>query len=199
MPRAPVFDQTYEHYLSQIGEIDLAAVQDRLGFDLEGGRAVIPLLGQSFWVCPEGIWDAKGRQPSLAVCVILAKYLLHCPNRVPAAGELSTFKDFKDAAPLAGYFADTVEGAVARRFAGRLTALKTACRMLGGEPHDANWAYQLKFRFAGLPRVPLYLLFNDAEEGFPAQCILLFKDSVQHYLDMESVAMLGSVLVRSLT
>ena len=49
-------------------------------------------------------------------------------------------------------------------------------------------------RFAGLSRVPLYLLFYDAEESFPAQCILLFEDSVRFYLDMESVAMLGAVL-----
>lgn len=199
MSHAPVFDQTYDNYLNQIGRIDLAALQDRLGFSLDSGRAVISLLGRAFWVCAEGIWDARGRKPNLAVCVILARYLLMCPRQLPTPGDLSTFKDFKEAAPLIGYFADTVEGALARRFAGRLAALETACRKLGGEPHGADWAYQLKFRLQGLPRVPLYLLFNDAEEGFPAQCILLFEDAVQHYLDMESVAMLGSVLVRFLS
>ena len=198
MPHAPVFVHTYEDYLQQIGRLDLTAVRDRLGFHLDGGQAVIPLLGRLFRVSAEGIRDAQDRKPNLAVCVILAKYLLMCPGQVPAPGPLATFKDFKDAAPLIGYFADTVEGTLARRFTGRLGALETACRKLGGERHDADWAYQLKLRLPALPKVPLFLLFNDAEEGFPAQCIILFEDAVQYYLDMESVAMLGSVLVRFL-
>ena len=69
---------------------------------------------------------------------------------------------------------------------------------MGGEAYTADLAYQIKYRFQGLPRVPVYLLFNDAEEGFAAQCTLLFEKSVASFLDMESVAMLGGALVRRL-
>jgi hypothetical protein len=55
-------------------------------------------------------------------------------------------------------------------------------------------AYQIKFQFSGLPQVPVYLLYNDAEEGFAAQCTLLFEQRAQNYLDMESLAMLGGIL-----
>jgi hypothetical protein len=44
-----------------------------------------------------------------------------------------------------------------------------------------------------------YLLFNDAEEGFPAQCTLLFGQRAQNYLDMESLAILGGTLAHRLS
>jgi hypothetical protein len=35
------------------------------------------------------------------------------------------------------------------------------------------------------------LLFNDADEEFPARCTVLFEKRAEHYLDMECLAMVG--------
>jgi hypothetical protein len=45
----------------------------------------------------------------------------------------------------------------------------------------------------------MLLLFNDADNEFPADCRILFEVRVESYLDMESVAILGGMLAHRLT
>ncbi len=59
-------------------------------------------------------------------------------------------------------------------------------------------AYDLSYRFEALPRLSLLLLFNDADEDFPAKCMVLFEKHAEEYLDLESLAMTGAILVRNL-
>jgi hypothetical protein len=49
-------------------------------------------------------------------------------------------------------------------------------------------------KFDLLPYVPVLLLYNDADEEFPAQCLLLFERRAEKYLDMESMAILAWLL-----
>lgn len=198
MARAPVFDQTYRHYLERLASLDIQACGDILGFDLDGPEAVVPLLGQSYHVGSKGVSDETGRKPPLGICIILFKYLIMCPAGPPVDESLCTYKDFRDAAPLVHYFNQNVTGKVAERFTGRAQALQAACERSGGEPFVADLGYEVKYCFAGLPKVPVYLLFNDEGDGFPAQCTLLFQRSAAIYLDMESLSMLGVALVEKL-
>jgi hypothetical protein len=196
MPAAPVFKETYENYLAQIGNLNLAALGRTLGFEMDSGRARITCFNRTYWVGSKGIQDRIGKTPNLSVSIILCKYLLMCPGQTPDAQDLVTFKDFRDAAPLGHYFSNTVQSAIANRFQADTCGLEKACDNLGGRPYAADLSYQVKYCFQGLPKVPIILLFNDAEEGFAAQCTLLFERSAEYYLDMESLAMLGATLAR---
>ncbi len=171
-------------------------MRQTLGFEMDSDRARITCFNRTYWVGSKGIYDRVGKTPDLSVSVILCKYLLMCPGQTPEAQDLVTFKDFKDAAPLAHFFSNTVQGKIAKKFQGDIGALVNACSSLGGRPYVADLSYQVKYCFLGLPMVPVILLFNDAEEEFSAQCTLLFQRSVEFYLDMESVAMLGATMAR---
>jgi hypothetical protein len=47
--------------------------------------------------------------------------------------------------------------------------------------------------------IPVVMLFNDADEEFPAKCSVLFPVRTEEaYLDAECIAMLGSLLFRRL-
>jgi hypothetical protein len=198
MAPSKVFEETYQAYLKQIASLQLADRQAVLGFEIQEDRAVIPFFNTCYFVSSRGVTDIDGKVPHLSICVILCKYLLMCPDAIPEGGRLAAFKDFKDAGPLIHYFNSSVQGEVARRFTGKSTALENACRKLGGIPLEEDWPYQIKYRFNGLPRIPLYLLFNDEEEGFPAQCSILFERRTESFLDMESVAMLAGALTHLL-
>ncbi len=198
MAPAKVFEETYQAYLKQIASLRLAERRAVLGIEIQGDRAAIPFFNTCYWVGAKGIADQHGNVPHLSICVILCKYLLMCPETLPAAGHLAAFKDFKNAGPLMHYFNSAVQGKVARSFTGNSAALENASRNLGGIPLEDDWPYLVKFRFNGLPRVPLYLLFNDEEEGFPAQCSILFERRTEAFLDMESVAMLAGALAHLL-
>ena len=194
MPESEVFQQIYQDYLSQISRIDLHRVKHRLALELEGKEALIPVYGLAHRVSPQGITNHRGQRPNHAVSVLLCKYLLDCPENEPSEDDWVTYKDFKDAAPYAGGFRNNAELPIVRAFSGRLPELEQACRNLGGRQVDLGISSDLVIRFAALPKIPLLLMFNDADEDFPAHCSLLFERRAEKYLDMECLAITGLVL-----
>jgi hypothetical protein len=198
MVRAPIFKKTLEDYLNQISRLDLSACGRRLGFDMVGDTALIPMFGRMYHISGDEISDSSGQRANLPIVVVLCRYLLMCPSEPLLPRDLQTFKDFKDAAPLISYFDSTVQGRIAREFSGRPGVLGEVCNSAGGKLYQRELSYQIKYQFSALPKIPVYLLFNDAEEIFPAQCTLLFEQRVQDYLDMESLAILGGLLARRL-
>ena len=192
--KAPVFDQIYQDYLRRLGQIDLHTKASTIGTEMEEDSILIPLFGQSYKVSPKGILDPSGKEPIHSIKVVLCQYLLHVPASQPGGEDWVSYKDFKDASPFVGGFQNNTEKAIAKNFAGRLEALRRACLHLGGKDPNLNWGYQLSMKFDPLPHVPILLLFNDADEEFPPQCLLLFERRAETYLDMESMAILAWLL-----
>jgi hypothetical protein len=197
-PKAPVFKKIYQDYLARVAGLDLAGKQDLLGIEVDGQTITIPFFNKPCRVTPENIVDHKGTRPPHSVCVILCQYLLLSPNQPDDDRQLVTYRDFKDAAPYVQGFDNTARKPVSRAFAGRLDALEAGCRHLGGTPCDIGISCDLSYMFQALPRVRIYLVFNDADEDFPADCSLLFEKQAARYLDMECLAMIGMVLAERL-
>ena len=198
-PRAPIFDQILADYRQKVKDIDdgtrrcdaLGVTQTQIGF-------TVPLFNQSITITADRITDENGASPSHSACVLACQYLLLCPKSPQPDHALVTYKDFKDAAPYVIGFKNTAEHAISKAFSGRLHALEMACHALNGQLFDTDVACQLAFQFQALPRVPIFLLFNDADDDFPAQCTLLFWKDAASYLDMECLAMIGAMLAHRL-
>jgi hypothetical protein len=92
------------------------------------------------------------------------------------------------------YFANDVERAISGYFSGRLNDMEQACKTLGGYPPDIEVTYDLSMQFDALPQVPVILLFNDADDEFPAKSSVLFERRAEDYLDPECLAMVGRLL-----
>ena len=192
--KATVFKKTYKDYIAQIAGIDLGSIVQKLGVHAEGDDVTIHLFGKPYKVTKNGITDPSGKRPSLDICVILCKYLLLCPDVYPREKEWVSFRDLKDTGPLTTYFANDVAGAITSYFVGKLDDLKEAGKNIGGYPPDFEVAYDLFMQFDALPRVPVILLFNDADDEFPAQSSVLFERRAEKYLDPECLAMAGRLL-----
>jgi hypothetical protein len=186
-----VFEATYGQYRDQLSRLDFGPLAARLGVQVDGNEVRVPLLGALYCVSPDGVLDPYGEVPGFDVCVVLFKYLLRCPETAPAARDWVSYRGLKDSGPLTVYFANEVEGAIAAAFSGRADALAAAGAVLGGRAPDIGARYDLALQFHALPRVPLCLLFNDADDEFPAACSLLFERRSEVYLDPECLAMLG--------
>ncbi|MGD8766130.1 MAG: DUF3786 domain-containing protein, partial [Desulfobacteraceae bacterium] len=194
MEISPIFEKTYQDYLTQIGGLDLNALQDKLGIQVSQGKAIIPFFGKPYTVSRDGIDGPDGKKPHLSLSVILCKYLLMCPEYEPGEDDWVSFKDFKDAAPLTHAFATTVTNPICRMFSGRPSTLEKASKKIGGYTPVEAFSYDVSIKFDVLPKVSLMLLFNDKDEEFPAQCSVLFERRTENYLDMECVAMVGMLL-----
>ena len=192
--KASVFEETYANYLAQIAELNFKKIADRLGAEMVGEELIIPFFGQPHQITAEGIPDPSGVRPSFSVCVILSKYLLLCPDNDPVENDWVSFKDFRDSSPFAGSFFNYTEAPIAKYFSRRLTPLEEACKKINGYPPLTVFSYDLCMQFDALPKIPVLLLFNDADDEFPAQCALLFERRAEKYLDMECLAMVGMLL-----
>ncbi len=192
--KSSVFEETYANYLARIADLDFIKIAERLGAEMAGDQLMIPFFGLPHRISNQGISDPSGKRPGFSVCVVLFKYLLLCPDHDPIEWDWASFKDFRDAAPFAGSFVNYTEIPLAEHFAGDLARLEAAARALDGQPPDVAFPYDLCLQFPALPKVPLLMLFNDADVEFAARCAVLFERRAETYLDMECLAMVGMQL-----
>ncbi len=201
-PKSQVFEKHYHDYLQQLDALDFDAIALKLGGQVNknsrGNSLGMSLLGQFYDISPHGITDSSGKKPRYEICIILCRHLLMCPEILPHDRRWVAFRDLKDAGPLTVYFRDNVEQVIAKGFAGKVQELKQGMAALKGYTPNLDVSYDLAMQVDGLARIPMVLLFNDAEESFPPECSLLFERQVETYLDAECIAMLGYRLASQL-
>lgn len=193
-PKGEIFRKTYEKYLADISTRRLDLLAAKIGAQYEKGGLTIPLFNREYTVSANGIFDASSFRALYDVSVILSKYVLLCPETRPENQGWVRYRNLKDSAPLEGYFSREVEGAISSRFSGRLPELRRAGRWLAGFRPELEVQCDYKVQFNGLPMIPVVLLFNDADDEFPADCSILFETHCEQYLDCECLAMLGRQL-----
>lgn len=197
---ATIFETHYNDYCRQIAELEFSSMKETLGIDVQGKEAIIPFLGENYIVSNKGIADASGNRPNYAVCVILSKYLLLCPEAPVVDKEWAALKDFHKRSQLTNLnvFNSDAEKPIIKHFSGRLDALSDASQKLGGTPCDMGLSYDISVEFKVLPQLGILLLFNDRDDEFPATCSVLFQRQAEHYLDPESLIMTGIGLTQRL-
>ncbi|MDY6905875.1 MAG: DUF3786 domain-containing protein [Thermodesulfobacteriota bacterium] len=193
-----VFKETYQYYLDRIQALDLAGLAAPLGVDVSGGEVAVKLFEMVFRISGRGIVDATEKRAPFEVCIMLANYLLQCPDETPSATDWVTYAGLKDSGPLTVFFKQEVERAIASAFAGKVDALKHAGHAIGGRVAETDIACDLAMQFPALPKVLLMLLFNDKDEEFSATSTVLFEQRAESYLDPECLAMLGRYLFTKL-
>jgi hypothetical protein len=199
MKKSKVFKETYKNYLSQMRDIDLSPRAVKLGAEPAGDALIIPYYETPFRISTDGVFYETGRRANFAISVVLFQYVFHCPAEIPIAGDWVTFREFKDAGPLGGYFTSNNNKVINTTFAGNPEVLQYACKRLGGRLLDDDPSWDLSVAFDMLPRIPIRLRFNDKDDEFPAQSSILFRKSAESYIDMESLAIGATYLSSMLT
>ena len=192
--KAAVFEKTYQEYLDRISGIDFLSRASMLGAERSADTLVISFYGEPYQVSADGVTDDTGNRANFAICVALCQYILQCPKDTPEDGSWVTYREFRDAGPLVGYFAANTNKTIETEFAGKVSDLEKASQALGGEEFDDGSSYDVSLKFNFLPKIPVLLRFNDQDNEFPAQCAILFRESAEKYLDMECLAIGGTFL-----
>ena len=195
-----IFEKNYNDYCAQIAGVNFESVKNTLGITSHEDRLVIPLFNRDYLISKNGIADASGARPDYMTSVILAKYILLCPDQLHEDTEWVSFRDFRKTSHLTNlnFFRSDTEQAIEKRFSGRLDALSLAGKESGGMDHPMASSYDLSMRFNALPRISLLLVFNDGDEEFAARCSVLFQKQAEFYLDPESLTMIGALLSKNL-
>ena len=171
------------------------AIARRAGVTWDGGRLTLPSLGQTvtvtvpdFAVSPElDMWHA-----------LTLLHYLDLADGAPLTGRTITFSQYKDGLVRGGGLDRNAE-LIVRRDLGILPPeeLERRCRSLGAELLPSNADFCARFDFA--PRYPVWLKVWFADEEFPASGRLLLDESAPHYLTIEDVVTVGSLILDQLT
>lgn len=188
-----IYEKTFHEQLKRLAKLNFEVLADRIGAAYKDGAISLPFFHETYTVSIDGIMGKAGRVSNHAVRTVLCQYLLRFPAIPPKQNDWTSFKDFRDAAPLVGYFKNC-EHSVSKYFSGKKAQLLTACLFLHGRVVSLFSGYELTVIFDVLPHLPLLLLYNDQDDEFPAHCNFLFKSGAQEILDMESLAIVGKVL-----
>jgi hypothetical protein len=159
---------------------------------------IVPLFNRTYRVSSSAVVDLSGEKPPLEICVVLCKYLLLCPEIIPTEDDWVCYRDLKNSGPLTVFFANDVEQSISDHFECGIEQLEKSCKNLGGVLIEEKYPYDLCMQITALPKVPVLMLYNDADEEFPAKCSVLFERRAEKYLDCECLAILGALFVADL-
>ena len=166
-------------------------------FGEENGRPYLgfPYFGETLLVFKDEV-----RYPQGAVCnpwdaILLYNYLASGGEALPT-GTWITYQSLPNSVSKAKTLA-RLEKELAGHFAGKTEELRRRAAAWGAKPAQVSENADFQGAFNPLPRVPVLLLFWDAEpeEDFQALAHFLFDSTVGDYLDLESLLFLVEQLM----
>ena len=126
---------------------------------------------------------------SLVTRILLLHYLIRADGN-PLSGKWVAYKDIPGGLLYAGVFARRVTEPLQRKFGKSARLFKETGIRSGGEPVEVGDA---SFILKAFPYVPLQYVLWEGDEEFPPSAQLLFDASVDHYLTLEDIVVLGQV------
>ncbi len=184
---------------AKIAPLDFAGIAAGLGahYRKEDQREYLALtyFGQELKVFKEGIVYPPGAEANPWDAILLYNYLASQGKALPT-GKWIRYHELPNSVSKAKTLA-RLEKQLADHFQTQPTLLSARGAKLGGQPVQTAADATLQLEFWPLPRVPLRLLFWEAEteDDFPAQAHFLFDAQVSDFLDLESLLFLVEQLV----
>ncbi|MEK6744963.1 MAG: DUF3786 domain-containing protein [Nitrospirota bacterium] len=199
--RGTVYEQALISLRPKIAALDFARTAATFGADLiDTDTMELTFLGDKYRIAREHIFDKSGKEPVPFISILIYNHL-SMPNPPALAGEWITFSSVPASHAKDKAWASHVEEVIARHFTENIEGLKQACERMGGVMSDIKGSHDAAYEFRFFPRYPVLLQFYDAvpAEDFPAQCKLLLDKTVDKYLDIESIVVLGEEFAGRMT
>lgn len=193
------YEQIYEGLLPRLAECDLAESAGRLGLELEPDGAVrVTFLNRDYVITREGVEPADGKPMHVNTGSVLLYYILSKGSGEPKNSFV----------PLA-HLATKLQGQNAlgqgimvkplvREFGSAPDKLKAAVEKVGGTYKSGPSATCHTFLLSPLPKLPVKIVFYEADDEFPAEIQILFDETAARFLEFECLAFLCGCLVHAL-
>jgi hypothetical protein len=158
----------------------------------EGGVFHLPLLNTPLEITfPDGVVLAAGEEAGVDVTIVVLHYLARSSGPLDLLDPVR-YSSLHDAAPYGAAFHTHTEAPLAQRFGRDGEAFARALTSLGGHPYGSDPAALWQVQF--LPHLPLGVRLGLEEEGFPADCVLLFPRRAGFVYHVEDLAVAGELL-----
>ena len=177
----------------EFGRMDPSWMASRSGssYSYSGRSFSLPFCGEDYAVSfPGGAAARADGRPAGAREELIILHYLSRAGGAKARGEWISYRDLPGARYHEAAFFAEVEQPLSRGLSGRLDSLREWARRnarLLELPGDVSLAWEV------LPRVPLLIIFNEADEEFPASARVLFDATAPDYLPTEDLSVLAGL------
>jgi hypothetical protein len=186
--------------------LDPAAAAKRCGARFEAGADggdglfKLPFLGEDAAIrFPQLDFTSDSPLPPHVQALLV--YHLATSDGSRPTGDWRAFSDLPDGRFYSRAFQGYTGDALVRRLAGDSTGVSDAVTLLGGRallPDELATNADTAWIVEALPRVPVAILWWDADDEFPARAELLFDQTAPSHLPTDGCAVLGSWLITRL-
>jgi hypothetical protein len=189
------YQQSFDLACVSIKGMDLEERAKKAGADYqkgeEGEKITIHFFSEPYSIQFPQIefYSPSKKVVSLVTRILLLHYLIHADGN-PLTGKWVAYKDIPGGLLYAGVFARRVTEPLQRKFGKSAKSFKETGIKSGGEPAEVGDA---SFILHAFPYVPLQYVLWEGDEEFPPLVQLLFDASVDHYLSLEDIVVLGQV------
>ncbi|MDR0309063.1 MAG: DUF3786 domain-containing protein [Coriobacteriales bacterium] len=193
------YEKIYQALLPKLAEVDIIEQAKRLGLAPEGqASAKVDFLGRTYLYSTEGVDVIDGGEPapinnrSLLIHYILAEGGIEPRfSFVPINRMTGTIEGQgeSDEAFMGDYLIKETEG--------KHDVFAAAAEAMRGEyigKHLGGHCWQ----FMVLPKMPMRMIFFEADEEFPADIQVLFDETAPYYMDFECSGFLSEGALREL-
>jgi len=189
------YQQTFDRACASIQGMNLEERAKKAGAVYEKGKdeekITLEFFSEPYAIqFPQvGFHSPSKKVVSLVTRILLLHYLIRADG-YPVTGKGVAYKDIPGGLLYVGVFARRATEPLQRRFGKSARSFKETGIRSGGEPVEIGDA---SFILHAFPRVGLQYVLWEGDEEFPPSVQLLFDASVDHYLTLEDVVVLGQV------
>ena len=189
------YQQSFELACTSIKEMDLEERAKKAGSDYQkgedGAKIIIDFFAEPYHIHFPQIefYSPSKKTVSLVTRILLLHYLIRADGS-PLTGKWVGYKDIPGGLLYAGVFARRVIEPLVRKFGNSAKWFKEIGKKLGGKSVEVGDA---SFILHAFPFIPLQYVLWEGDEEFPPSVQLLFDASVDHYLSLEDIVVLGQM------
>jgi hypothetical protein len=189
------YQQSFDLACASIQGMNLEERAKKAGADYQKGgdgeKITIPFFSEPYHLQFPQIefYSPSQKVVSLVTRILLLHYLIHADG-YSLTGKWVAYKDIPGGLLYADVFARRVTEPLQRKFGKSAKWFKEKGVQSGGELVEVGDA---SFILRAFPYVPLQYVLWEGDEEFPPSVQLLFDASVDHYLTLEDIVVLGQV------
>ena len=189
------YQQSFELACTSIKEMDLEERAKKAGSDYQkgedGAKIIIDFFAEPYHIHFPQIefYSPSKKTVSLVTRILLLHYLIRADGS-PLTGKWVGYKDIPGGLLYAGVFARRVIEPLVRKFGNSAKWFKEIGKKLGGKSVEVGDG---SFILHAFPFIPLQYVLWEGDEEFPPSVQLLFDASVDHYLSLEDIVVLGQM------
>ena len=195
LPKQKNYQQAFELACVRIRKMDLEESAKRAGADYQSGgngeKIIVHFFSEPYYIqFPQIEFSSPTKKTvSLVARILLLHYLMKADGS-PLTGKWVGYKDIPGGLLYASVFARRVTEPLARKFGRSAKKFKEIGIKLGGDQGDFGDA---SFVLKVFPFIPFQYVLWEGDEEFPPTVQLLFDASIDHYLSLEDIVVLGQM------